>query len=233
MSKLTVYSCVTGKYDAIKHTLMRSTVFADPDVKYVIYTDAVTQPEVYTDPKSNCRWEYRPLVWKHPLCQRRTARWHKINSHLLPDIAECSVWIDGSQRIKPVSIREQLIEPSMNRHVLATFKHPERTCVYQELQACIYLKKDNPQLMKTQIAEYRKEGYPAWNGLVETACVVRRSCPDVVQFNELWWQQLVKHSYRDQLSFNYTSWRLGQAYGIIPGCRSRSPFFEFVRHGSK
>lgn len=233
MSKITVYSCITGRYDVVNHTLMRSIGLAEPDVKYVLYTDMVTQPEMRTNPKASISWEYRPLVWKHPLCRRRTARWHKINSHLLPDDAEYTVWVDGSQRVKPIGIRTQLVEPLAGRYVLAAFKHPDRTCVYQELQACINHKKDNPQLMKMQIDKYRKEGYPAWNGLVETACVFRRNCQDVTNFNELWWQQLNENSYRDQLSFNYAAWKLGQEYGIIPGRRDTSRFFEFVPHKHK
>lgn len=233
MSKITVYSCITGRYDVVNHTLMRSIGLAEPDVKYVLYTDMVTQPEMRTNPKASISWEYRPLVWKHPLCRRRTARWHKINSHLLPDDAEYTVWVDGSQRVKPIGIRTQLVEPLAGRYVLAAFKHPDRTCVYQELQACINHKKDNPQLMKMQIDKYRKEGYPAWNGLVETACVFRRNCQNVTNFNELWWQQLNENSYRDQLSFNYAAWKLGQEYGIIPGRRDTSRFFEFVPHKHK
>lgn len=230
MSKITVYSCITGNYDLANRTLLHSVGVVETDVRYVLYTDAVDEPQLRVSPKSKLSWEFRPLVWRHPLCQRRTARWHKINSHLLPDDAEYTVWVDGSQRIKPIGIRSQLVEPLAGRYVLAAFKHPDRTCVYQELQACINHKKDNPRLMRQQIRQYRKEGYPPYNGLVETACVFRQACPEVTAFNELWWQQLDQHSFRDQLSFNYAAWKLGQSYGIIPGRRDTSRFFDFVPH---
>jgi hypothetical protein len=233
MTPITVYSCVTGYYDTVNRTLMSSVGLAEVGVRYVLYTDAVTHPETRTNPNSNISWEYRPVVWKHRLCRRRTARWHKINSHLLPDMDELSVWVDGSQKIKPIAFRSELVEPLLGRYSLAAFKHPDRICAYQELQACIRLKKDNPELMEQQLEVYRQEGFPPYHGLVETSCVFRRNCPEVAAFNALWWEQLSRYSFRDQLSFNYVAWRLNQPYGIIPGRRDMSRFFEFVPHNRR
>lgn len=230
MSKLIVYSCVTGSYDKINQTLLASVGIAEPNVSYIVYTDTVSKPEFRRSPNSAITWELRPLVWKHNLCRRRTARWHKVNSHLLPQEAEQTVWIDGSQKIKPVEIYAKLVVPLQAKYVLATFKHPDRSCIYQEMQACIHYHKDNPKLMQKQIAQYRAENYPAYNGMVETACVFRQTCAEVAKFNELWWEQINQHSFRDQLSFNYVAWKLNQAYGIIPGRRDASRFFEFIPH---
>ncbi len=234
MNRLLVYSCVTGNYDAINSVLLQSVPKIESDVKFVLFTDSLNKteaPRLYKGP--TVEWEIRPLLWQHPICRRRTARWHKLNSHLLPYAHEYSLWIDGSQRIKPVSLYRELVEPLCQRFDLGTFKHPDRICVYQELNACIKLNKDNATLMQRQVDRYRKEGYPPYNGLVETACVFRKSCPQIVEFNKLWWQQIEQHSYRDQLSFNYAAWRLGKEYGRIPGCRAKSLFFDFVQHGSR
>lgn len=230
MSKVIVYSCITGGYDTINQTLLASSGVSEVDVSYVLYTDLVSKPETRHNPKSAITWEFRPLVWKHAMCRRRTARWHKVNSHLLPHDAEYTIWIDGSQKIKPIELRAKLIAPLQSRYVLATFKHPERSCLYQELQACIAYRKDNQKLMEKQVAQYRAEGYPPYNGMVETACVFRQTGEATAQFNDLWWKQIAEHSYRDQLSFNYVAWKLNQAYGIIPGRRDTSRFFDFVPH---
>lgn len=231
MIKLLVYSCVTGNYDAIDGVMLKSVPRAEEGVKYVLYTDRLKATDKPRKHKvTTVEWELRPLLWQHPLSLRRSARWHKINSHLLPDDAEYILWLDGSQRIKSVALFNDLVLPLHGKCDMATFKHPARTCIYQELSACIKLNKDNPTLMQQQINQYRSEGYPPYNGLVETACLLRRSCPQIVEFNKLWWKQLESHSYRDQLSFNYTAWKLKQAYGRIPGSRSKSAFFEFVPH---
>jgi hypothetical protein len=228
MPSVLVYSCVTGHYDQLERSLLASEMLPELDIRYLIYTDQVTTPQRratgYLD------WELKPLVWQHPMCRRRTARWHKINTHLLPDQADITVWLDGSQRLKPVSLRATLLDLLPARCTLATFKHPQRVCVYQELQACIRLRKDNAELMRQQLQRYQAEGYPTYHGLVETACLVRKSTELIQAFNQYWWQQIENHSYRDQLSFNYVAWRLKQRYYTMPGCRAKSGFCDFVPH---
>jgi len=230
MTDTTVYSCVTGKYDKVRSTLLASPLVPEEDVRYVLFTDAVQSLERFQSRHTTVSWELHPLRWRHPLCSRRTARWHKLHSHLVTDTTY-SVWVDGSQKIKARPLGADLVQPLMHQEVLAAFKHPDRTCVYQELQACRRLRKDNPQLMQRQINRYQLEGYSPFHGLAETACVIRERQEEVIAFNELWWEQLEKYSLRDQLSFNYTAWRLGLRYGYVPGHRSASPFFDFVPHG--
>lgn len=231
MSTITVYSCVVGSYDNIEQSLLASTPRQESEVRYVLFTDAVKGGTAKTLRRSanNSQWELLPLRWKDRRGDnRRTARWHKVNSHLVCDTPH-SVWIDGSQRIKTIAVASQLVRPYLQQSI-ATFRHPERTCIYQEMRACIRLNKDNPNLMRNQIAKYRQEGYPPYHGLVETACVIRNNVAATQQFNEMWWQEISNHSVRDQLSFNYVAWKLSITYGVIPGCRESSGFFEFKPH---
>jgi hypothetical protein len=231
MTKTVVYSCVTGKYDKVMTTILGSTALPEDDVSYVLFSDQHTTETSFLAPGAHTEWSVRPPHWKHPLCQRRTARWHKLNSHVLFPDAEFVVWFDGSQRIKPIEVHKQLVLPNMAEHDIATFKHPDRTCVYQELAACTKMKKDNVALMRSQMDVYRKAGYPTFNGMVETACLVRRHSAESICFNKLWWGQLQNYSYRDQLSFNYVAWQLDLKYGRIPGRRDTSDYCDFIRHG--
>lgn len=225
-----IYSCVTGGYDKLGSGVLASEAIEESNTMFVLFTDNVDEARKYAK-MHHVEWEIRPLAWKHPLCRRRTARWHKINSHVLFPHHRNSIWLDGSQRMRQIKPCHEFVDRILPGYEIATFKHPDRTCVYQELQACKKLKKDNALLMEQQIQQYRSEGYPAFNGMVETACVVRRNYPGVIEFNSLWWEQLRKHSLRDQLSFNYVAWKLNVNYGRIPGCRVKSPFFDFVPHG--
>ena len=227
-----VYSCITGNYDNAVRAVLSQTGVADPRVGYVLYTDTKNQSTAgsLADLK-NGFWITRPLLWRHPLCARRTARWHKINSHLLDVRAPVTVWIDGSHRVRPDLDVVSFATDALRIADLATFQHPERTCVYQELEACKRYRKDNPILMSSQVERYRSEGYPAYAGMVETCCVVRRDTEGVRQFNTAWWQQIESGSYRDQLSFNYVARKRDFLYGILPGHRTSSKFFEYVGHG--
>lgn len=224
MSKIEVYSCVTGKYDDVTKTLMGALPKIDCDVSFTLFTDSAIVPVN--------SWKVKKLAYSDSLCRRRIARWHKLNSHLLFPEAEITVWVDGSQQFKPIKLYEQLIGPYMQGSALATFKHPVRTCVYQEAQACRLLKKDNEKLINRQMDNYRKMGYPAFAGMVETACVVRKNKPGITAFNKLWWKELSENSLRDQLSFNYCASVTGLLYNTIPGHRVKSPFFTFTQHRS-
>jgi hypothetical protein len=231
MSKTVVYSCVTGNYDQVLKSILASTAQAEDDTSYVLFTDQAVKGQPFVPTSGHPPWLIKPLAWKHPLCRRRTARWHKVNSHVLFPETENVVWFDGSQRVKSIAVHSELVVPGLDKHDIATFKHPERICVFQELQACKKLKKDNDLLMESQVAMYRKDGYPPFNGMVETACLLRRHSPDVVRFNKLWWEQIRQHSYRDQLSFNYVLWKLNLEYARIPGSRIKSQYCDFVTHG--
>lgn len=236
--KTIIYSCVTGKYDNVLGVLLQSKPIINKDTELILFSDrpGLVEPEVYRQVGGHVEWSVRPLVWRHPTCNIRTARWHKINSHLaLPD-HDYSVWVDGSQRIKPVDLHKELVEPfqrNEKKQPIATFKHPVRTCVYQEMSACNRLRKDNATLMAEQVKKYRSEGYPPYNGMVETACVVRNNSLPTWQFNEFWWNEIENGSRRDQLSFNYTSWKLKTEYGRVMGHRQESGYFEFVPHRGK
>jgi hypothetical protein len=238
--KTVIYSCVTGRYDDVLATVLASKALADEHTDFVLFSDRpdlveAGVDEVYRQVGGHLAWTIRPVKYKHPTCNVRTARWHKINSHLSVPEYDYSLWIDGSQTIKGVNLRSEVIEPYFSlpeskSQPVATFKHPDRTCVYQEAVACRKLRKDNPILLAKQVQSYRDEDYPPYNGMVETACVVRNNSVAVRRFNEFWWNQLTKFSRRDQLGFNYTSWKTGIGYGHICGHRARSPYFEFVPH---
>jgi hypothetical protein len=216
---LTVYSCITGGYDNLKHLLDSHT---DPKIKYVLFTEG---PAV-----AGTAWEIRPAVWQHETSSQRTSRFHKLNAHILFPEAELTMWIDGALQIKPDAQLWGVAELMPKNCDVVTFKHPQRDCVYDELAACVRLKKDDPRVMQQQIRRYQEERYPAHNGMVETSCLLRRHTPSMALFNAGWWTELAAGSVRDQLSFNYTAWKLKFPYGSLPGCRDRSPYFTFKAH---
>jgi hypothetical protein len=228
---LTVFTCVTGGFDKLDK-VTRAPQAPEANARFVAYTDAVEQRQ------AQGIWELRPIEWEHPTSPRRTARWHKVNAHLVFPDTEYSMWIDGSQEFKPnvnvwAMLAASIGHPAHEVVQLASFKHPQRTCVFQELEACIKLGKDDPGTMREQIARYKAEGYPPYNGLVETACVIRRHTEQITQFNEAWWREIAWGSLRDQLSFNYVAWKQSVQYGHVPGRRSESPYFAFHPHKRK
>lgn len=223
-SKIVVYSCIIGPYDNPGNTIFNSMHQEDTSIEFILFTDNKT-----IDP-GNSPWQIRPPYFSYPNSNIRTARWHKVNAHTLFEKADYTIWMDGTLCFDAINIQKDLLTPFLDKHDIATFNHPKRDCVYDEVNACIKFKKDKPKIMRRQIKKYKKDGYPQNNGLVETTCVLRRQSDAVAKFNRSWWREIKENSFRDQLSFNYVSWSENVPYGHIPGSRVSSPYFKFIDH---
>jgi hypothetical protein len=46
--------------------------------------------------------------------------------------------------------------------------------------------------------------------------ILRRHTDAIRHLNEAWWNEIVRGSRRDQLSFNYVAWKLGLRYATFP-----------------
>lgn len=149
-----MYSCVTGGYDNVYNTILKSEPYYEKDTHFVLFTDSLAPGNIQ---RGKITWEIRPLVWKHPTNDRRTSRWHKIHSHMLFPDAQYTVWIDGTQIIRKIFVAHDLVRRYIGKKHIATFRHPQRNCIYREAEKCITLKKDNPTIINIQVKKYRKE----------------------------------------------------------------------------
>lgn len=206
---IVVYTCITNNVDDI--TALSNRRFNDLDANYHIFSDKEVIIPGWT--VNRCDSKYGPL---------KTPRWYKTNGHLCFPFADAYIWIDGNQI--PNGNATFLLE----KGPLATFKHPKRDCVYDEMMACDRIGKDHLKNMAPQIEKYHKFGYPKNNGLAETSCIYRDNTPEINAFNTIWWKEIKEHSHRDQLSFDYAAYISGIRYNIIQGSRIKSEFLEFT-----
>lgn len=204
----------------------------------IAYLDALSNPSGFRETES---WWIRSIKSGKLLSQRedyvRTAKQFKILPHVylpkIPDITdkiEYSLWIDGNVRLKvPMQV---LIDKYLKDTDIAFFKHPLRDCIYQEADTCRRLILDDVFTMELQMRDYKKEGYPEHNGLIDGSIILRRHTPQIEKLNDAWWRQIVKYSRRDQLSFNYVAWKLGIKYTIMDGFNHvySNEYFESTSH---
>lgn len=217
--QLVVYTAIFGNIDQLYRPQ-----FTDPKVSYVAFIDTPAEHE-YNG------WRCKPAAFSISDVAgntRRLARKHKALPHRLFPEARHVLWIDGS--FTPVGDPRILFCGLSEERGLAVFKHSQRTCVYQELEACVRLQKDDVATMRSQVGRYRAEGYPYNNGLVETGLLLRRNDPSVVSFNEMWWSEMERGSLRDQLSFNYVAWKTNLRFTAFDGNVFQCPNFEWRRH---
>jgi hypothetical protein len=160
---------------------------------------------------------------------RRASRRMKILSHdYLPD-ADIAFWMHANMTI--ACDLDRVVDVHLARHNVALFQHPAHDCVYQEAEAVVAWRKDDPEVVHRQMARYRREGYPEHHGMVACCILLRRHTEAVRRFNELWWQELASGSLRDQLSFNYVADRVGLGYSVIEKAYAESKNFVLRPHG--
>jgi hypothetical protein len=153
MQPLIVYTAITGDIDDIISPINAARGQENRPVRYVCFSDSLLGGPT--------GWEFLP-VRVRDRDPRRTARWHKVMRRLLFPEAEFTLWHGASQCLR-VNPWDAIDCGLPDDHVFATFKHPVRDCVYQEIHACIILGKDVPRLpalLRKQAERYRRDVYP-------------------------------------------------------------------------
>lgn len=196
INKKVIYTCITGNYE----NLVDPSVVSE-DFDYVCFTDNLNL--------STNVWKLRPIPDEllH-LSKIKQQRCIKICPHKYLSEYETSVWIDAC--IDIIGNINQLLKQDCSDIDKSIFipKHPGRNCVYEEIKACLHFKKDILENMEPQIKKYKSENYPINNGMVQTGIMIRKHNEQrCIEVMELWKDELVKYSHRDQLSFNYALWK--------------------------
>lgn len=200
-----IYTCITSAYDyLLDHKYINS------DWDYICFTDTDFDK---TELKS---WQVKPLSYKDEDV-RKTQRWHKINPHKLLNKYRYSIYLDANIEATKkdfFEVVEELIEDDTK---VAFAKHPQRDCVYDEIEACIALKKDDPKIMRSQIDEIKSKGFPRHFGMYAGGIIFRQHNDDkVTKLMQNWWEMVEKYSYRDQLSLPYVLWQNKMSVTELP-----------------
>jgi len=214
-----IYTAISGGYDILK---------PHPPVKGCRFMAFVDDPAKYVSQN----WELKKLIPFHQN-PTRNSRKYKVLAHTIIPEANYSLWIDGSIEIKKGFNLNQMIAAYLGNHDMALFKHPRRSCAYEEAQICANRKLDNPSVIDKQMSKYRSEGYPPNNGLVETMMLLRRHTPAIAIFEDIWWKEICKGSRRDQLSFGYAMWKTKISCALLSGNPyRRNNTFKKYRHNT-
>lgn len=146
--------------------------------------------------------------------QRLNGKIPKMLSHRLFPQARYSIWVDSKSQFRrdPLGVLEALLWRS--NAVLAISEHGARSSVYDEAKAVVKKNKATPEEVEVQLSQYRHDGLPEdkrFNGkkaLSEASVIAREHTPLTNLFMCLWFNEVVRFTSRDQLSFPYILWRL-------------------------
>jgi alkaline ceramidase TOD1/glycosyltransferase MUCI70-like protein len=205
-----VYTCLFGYSERFN-----DFSYADAeDIDFICFTDDAQL--------SSSFWQMR-FVPSGLLDPARQAKRFKTSPHrFLPDY-DWSLYIDNIVRLKasPRQIFDQYLAGATSPYVC--FRHHARDCVYAEADEVIRLKFDDPARVQAQMDLYRRLGYPAHNGLAKGAFILRRHEDPILQpVMERWFEQILCHSKRDQLSLNPVMWKFRFEPSYLP-----LKFFDF------
>ncbi|KAL9673274.1 hypothetical protein QQ045_029529 [Rhodiola kirilowii] len=141
--------------------------------------------------------------------QRLNGKIPKMLSHRLFPQAKYSIWVDSKSQFRrdPLGVLEALLWRTNSE--LAISEHGARSNVYDEAVAVVKKHKATPEEVEVQLQQYRKDGFPndkRFNGkkaLAEASVIVREHTPVTNMFMCLWFNEVVRFTSRDQLSFPY------------------------------
>ena len=229
MNKKVIYTAIFGGYDNITEPS-----FIPAGWDFVCFTDSDIKSDI---------WDVRKVL---PLYEdsTRNARKHKILPHRFLPEYDYSIWIDGNILVK--NDVNELVGEYLSEFNVAMMNHADnqldsRDCVYDEANTILHFGKinrnykDNPQLIINQMDKYKSDSYPSNNGLAVTMEVLRKhNESDVVETMEKWWEELKYNSKRDQLSFNYSSWKTNLNFKWMAGdSRDNKYFLHTGKHKGK
>lgn len=194
-TKTVIYSCITGSYDK-----PLKPMYSSNNIKYILFTDDYDHAD---------GWEIRRipeyLKEKNNSEINRYIKFHPFE--LFGDGFDMSVYIDGN--IRPVSDLSYYFGKINSDIGIALHRHRSRSCIYQEVKACIALHKGNKKFMLEQIKRYKNVGFPEEYGMLECnviACDLKNSMSH--KLLNMWWEEFsLSKSGRDQLALPYILWK--------------------------
>ena len=190
--EIVIYTAISKGYDELKKPKIIM-----PNAKYVCFTD---DESIKSDV-----WEIRHVDFGQD--RQRGIRKYKILPHMFFAEELLSVWVDGNITIE--SDVTEYINKYFNNDGILLFCHPERVNLFEEAEICIDYHKDNKSLIKDQIKTYEYEALVN-AGLFCGGVIVRNHHKKkVVDAMELWWEQVSKYSFRDQISLPYVLYKTG------------------------
>jgi len=184
--------------------------YSEPFADQHYEKDGRTDFVCFTDDRSlkSAMWTFR-YVDTGLLGPVRTAKMIKILPHRFLGEYEASIYVDNTIRmVAPYA--ETFARLKRSASPMVTFRHPWRSCVYEEAEAVKAAGYDDPRTIDAQMKHYRSIGHPVNAGLIASGFQTRRhNDPELIAVMLQWFLQVCLYSFRDQLSFNVVARQLG------------------------
>lgn len=217
MPKIVVYTAIFNNYDWLKEP-----VIVPADIDFVCYTDSETLTS------KNWKIVHVDLDGKSPSLMNREIK-------LLYPFTELkdydySLYVDGSMMIKG-DVGEFLRKYIANSPVLMNFKHPNKDCLFTEIDYCIQRGKGNPEKLSEQYQLYKDTGMPEHYGLSDNKILLRDNHSVIgEEMMREWYHHVVTYSGRDQVCLPFILYKHQQTYHFFEESIEKNEYFETWPH---
>jgi hypothetical protein len=186
-----IYTCNTGGYSPTDHFVEVKKLCEFYNYNFIIFTDEYI-PSL--DNENQIIFSYEA---PNP---RYAAKIFKILPHKFFINSKISLWIDSNVNIKE-SVFKKLDDFLISDFDIELFLHDKRKNIIDEAAECKKMLKDSASIIDEQISKY-------WNkfsnleelGLFQGRILLRRNTNKTKEFSDLWINEILLHSIRDQLS---------------------------------
>lgn len=213
--RLVIYTVLVGDKEALNDPLLLigNQTASDIDIEYVCFTDR-------SDLESPT-WNFR-FFNKSLIPAEKASRHPKALPHRYFDSHEYSLYIDNTVVLKRLPTRADI-----EGVLFSGFRHPWRSNPVDEADIVVRSGLDEAGVVARQMNFYSRAS--AVNELkVLTAGTVllrRHADPAVQRFGEMWWEQILLFSKRDQLSLDLCAEEAGCPVNYFPGDKTSNDLF--------
>jgi len=123
----------------------------------------------------------------------------------------------GGQCVINIDLNELLIKYGYDdSYDACLLEHPNRNCVYDEANTIIQVQRDTPDRIYKHVQLFIEEGYPAKNGLYSSGMmIINNNSKNIHKYYDQWLSDYLSFpSVRDQMTMNYSEWKLHRETGI-------------------
>jgi hypothetical protein len=218
-NKIAIITSIYGNYDQIKNqenVLDRNLVdwycFTDNVNMKSDYWNIVNKPYHIINTENNDKFSDFTNYYKN-IKDKRTynmmcAKYYKAQPHQIDILKKYDyyIWIDGSIFLRDNFIKNVMILTDKN-YSLINFKHSVRDNIKDEVKLSITMKKYKSQNIMDQYNAYIEDNFPDNSGLFEKTVFIRKNNLEINNLFDLWWENNLKYSYQDQISYPYVLWK--------------------------
>lgn len=188
MDDIALYTCLIGNYEELNELTIEAQVknafcfTDDPTLKSETWKIVLIEPAFPSDPV-------------------RSQRFIKILGHQILSKFQRTLYVDNSVLL--LQSPKIILKDWLTFSDIAIPLHSFRNSVREEFFAVLEQKLDSRERVTEQLDHYSKlypealEATPTWN-----AIIARKNTPNILKFNRVWYDHVLRYSRRDQLSLN-------------------------------